>query len=224
MRQLIALMTGRNQAEGKSDNEPEYTLDQLMTEPRALAKAYLYTQLWDADKKTWQTDPSDALQLTIVGESFGTVFGRTFLVALAERMSEIGYDEEAVQNALASVRFLAIADVVPPFAQEVRSLWVKLESVPTFSIIRANEDFVRFYGALPFYEPYVPLDSKGNLSEGVWPLAGARYLYVKAALDQANVHGVKPADLAPDPVWRAVWNRLQGGATLIEAVNAAAKP
>jgi hypothetical protein len=222
MMQLIALMTGRDQTGGEA-SEPEYTVDELMIESRALAKAYIHAMLWDADAEAWKADPSEALQITVVAESFGTAFARTFLTVLGERMAEIGYDEADIQEALASVRFLAIADVVPPFAQETGSLWARLESIPTLSVIHADEDFARYYGALPYYEHYIPLDSNGHLTRGVWPLVGKRYLYVKVALDQANVHGVAAADLARDPVWIDIWERLRGGATLIETVTSAAE-
>jgi hypothetical protein len=221
MLQLIALMSGRDQTGGEA-SEPEYTINELMTESRALAKAYIYARLWDIDIQAWKADPTKALQLTVVAESFGTAFARTFLVALAERMAEIGYDEVDIQAALTSVRFLAIADVVPPFVQEAGSPWARLEFIPTLSVIHANEDFARYYGALPYYEHYIPLDSNGNLTEGIWPLAGERYLYVKVALDQANVHGVESADLARDPLWLDTWDGLREGATLIEALGSAA--
>jgi hypothetical protein len=219
MMQLITLMTGGDQTESESSSEQEYTIDELMAESRALAKAYIYAQLWDADTQAWKADPTEGLQIKMVAESFGTAFARTFLVALAERMAEIGYNEADIEGALASVRFLAIADVVPPFEQEAGSLWTRLESIPTLSVIHANEDFARYYGALPYYEHYIPLDSHGNLTEGVWSLAGERYIYVKVALDQENVHGVTSADLARDPLWLDIWDRLRGGSTLIEALG-----
>jgi hypothetical protein len=220
MMQLIALMTGRDHTGGEA-SEPEYTIDELMAESRALAKAYLYALLWDADIQAWKADPTESLQITVVAESFGTAFTRTFLMALGERMAEIGYDEADIDEALASLSFLAIADVVPPFPQETSSLWAGLESIPTLSVIHADEDFARYYGALPYYEHYIHLDSNSHLNEGIWPLVGERYLYVKVALDQANVHGVASTDLARDPIWIDLWEHLRGGATLIEALASA---
>lgn len=219
MNQLIALMTGRNRAQGQSASDPQYTFDDLMLEPRALANAYLYARLWEADSQTWKTNSLEWEPLTIVAESFGTAFARTFLVALAERMTEIGYDEAVLQQMLASIRFLAIADVVPPFAQEAGSPWARLETIPTLSVLHADEDFARYYGAKPYYEHFVPFDDKGALTEGIWPLTGKRYLYVKDAIGQTNVHGVKPDVLAADPLWLDLWEHLQDGATLREALQ-----
>jgi hypothetical protein len=223
MTQLIALMTGRDRMEGASASDPHYTIDELMAEARVFARTYIYAKLWDANTKAWKADPTKILPIVIVAESFGTVFARTFLVALAERMTELGYEESAIQEVWASIRFIAIGDIVPPFALETGSFWALLEAIPTLSVIHANEDYARYFGGLTYYEDYVPLDSEGNLTEGIWQLAGEHYLYVKVALDQANVHGVEATDLARDPIWLSLWEHIRNGTTLREALGLATR-